>query len=118
MSRNFKLTAAQRDVLRQLSDGMIIKADSRSYSLFDTDGRYIGKASIAVKSLAQYGLIGATGKRQRIYFTRRGFSFYYGGEPIGDCAELVNKVEVYATYIRSMLDTPEDERDVVGWWAS
>ena len=89
--------------MRQLGDEMIIKKDGYGYSLSDANGRYIGKASIAVKYLAHHGLICATGKRQPIYFTTRGYWVWAGGAPTGEAAEMVAKADAYAEYIHSMM---------------
>jgi len=88
MSKSFVLTSAQKTVLRGLAQGLTLKKVGHGFEFIDADGRYVSKASIAVKSLRGLGLVGYVGApTDPMYFTTRGYSFWYGGLPTGERAE-------------------------------
>jgi len=101
MARMMKYTAAQKQVLSQIADGMIIKKDGYGFSLRDADGQWVGKASIAVKSLARQNIIANTGSK--IYFTTHGYWSWFGGAPKGEAIELCNAADERVEYVKSML---------------
>lgn len=97
----YKLTNAQKTVCRQLADGMIIKKYGAGYWLRNADGQYVGKASIAVKSLGMAGLVAKA--EGRIYFTTRGYMVWFGGDPSGDAARLCAQADAHLEYVKSMM---------------
>lgn len=100
-----RFTKAQHDVLRAIADGMIIKRDGHGFSLHDADGRWVGKASIAVKSLAGQFLVAKAD--DRIFFTSRGYSMFYGGLPTGENARRCALTDERVAYVKSMMAKPE-----------
>jgi hypothetical protein len=101
MAKVHYFTEAQREVMRQIASGMIIRKDGHGFSLRNSDGRYIGKASIAVKSLGRAELVANTG--DKIYFTTRGYHAWFGGEPKAEAAELCKKADERLAYVKSMI---------------
>ena len=100
-----RFTKAQHDVLRAIADGMIIQRDGHGFSLHDENGRWIGKASVAVKSLAQQFLVAKAD--DRIFFTTRGYSMFYGGLPVGENARRCALADERVDYVKSMMASNE-----------
>lgn len=94
-------TSAQKTVLRALAAGMIIKKSGHGFSIYDASGKYVSKASIAVKTLAWDFIVAKAD--DRIFFTTRGYSMWYGGLPEGENARRCALADERVAYVKSML---------------
>lgn len=107
MSKLFILTNAQKTVLRGLARGLTLKKCGYGYEFVDSDGRYVAKASIAVKTLRGIGLVGYIGEPRTapLYFTTRGYHHWFGGAPMDGRATLCKLADEDAEqYMRALED--------------
>jgi len=117
MATAIKLTKAQKDVMRAIHDGMIINKRGTGYEMRDASGHWIGKASIAVKSLGLMGLVAKAD--DRIYFTTRGQWVWVGGSAKGEAARLCALADERLAWVKNMTmqHDADDYKAVVNWWA-
>lgn len=104
MAHYHRFTKAQSTIMRAIRDGMLIKKNGTGYTMFDAKGCYVGKASVAVKTLAGLFFVAKAG--DRIYFTTRGYGAWFGGAPTGETAQLCALADERVEYVKSMMAEP------------